>query len=140
MAMLVAMLEDMLRQLEFERSDLERRLAIAYSRIESTKGTLAYARRMVLVDPDYDTDSVEPIDLGPEHSVERNLVEIARRNEGWFATKAAVDTLVKARVFETKAQAQDNVYSTLNRSQRFRKVTSGIYELCTEALRASIRE
>ena len=64
-------------------------------------------------------------------SVNNALIELAKENGGVVVTKQVIGWFVKAGVFSTRGDANDNIHSTLRRSKNFRKdeKRKGVYHL-----------
>lgn len=60
------------------------------------------------------------------------LVFLAQRDGGVLRTAEAIIELVDRGVCATKDNANDNVYSCLVRSSRFKKIEKGLYQLVNE--------
>lgn len=65
-------------------------------------------------------------------TISQALRAIALAHGGVLVTRDAIAILTKAGVFPTKGAANDNIHTTIRRSGCFRRLRSGVYQLCND--------
>lgn len=71
--------------------------------------------------------SYADIDLG-DLSVNKGLVEIAKRNNGIVVTREAISAYVDAGVHESRDDANSSIHSSIRRSKEFERIEPGVYK------------
>ena len=105
-------------------------ISVEFAALESKRGRLenlrAHIERALELDGSEDDENPNVINAAGK-SVNRNLIELARRNNGILETREAIDPLVKAGIYGSREEANDGIHSTLRRSKDFIRIDRGIY-------------
>ena len=95
-----------------------------FNRIRGLQEAVATVLRL-----DHGDDQVTyaDIDLGGL-SVNKGLVEIAKRNNGIVVTREAIAAYVDAGVHESRDDANSSIHSSIRRSREFERIEPGVYK------------